>query len=162
MKLTCTKHRFFPLLGLITTKNSLRYNVDFVDAKVDPKNNQINKLFGFGELSFRSIWWAIKNLKPIHHYNSVRWGWSFDNYRNMFALYAYRRIKGELEYDLLTRAVFPHDYEIELSGKYATFLYDDQVMISIPYENSLLKLHLNPYFGGKIPTTRKITLKFTK
>lgn len=155
MVLRCTKHNFWPKLGFITFKTKLSYTFTF-DAP-EPSNH-VNKLFGIGELSFSSVLWAIRNLKPIHHYNSIRWGWRYDQYTQEYILYWYRRHLGDLSYGQLWSVKKKAQLSIYKSGRHAILKVHDQTLWIERFDWPRVGLLLNPYFGGKTPTSKLIKI----
>jgi hypothetical protein len=132
--------------------DSCRYSID--------EPSCVNKLFG----------WSI----GMHHTNSVRVGWSYDNQTEMIQLWSYYYIGGKLEKKKLCQVNIDEDVKISIAssvvylhGKnticYDIFINDRVLDMKITDEKiKSFGYTLETYFGGESKAPHKILIKFKK
>lgn len=152
------QHRFSPIIFGVTFRKRWKLAVSFdPSCKYDIGSDQtdINKIFGVGYVSWKSILFVAKSIaqaiekkdlrliKKLHHYNSWRIGWWYDGYRVQVMYYCY--VKGERRSGNITKAnIFElKEVNIELWSRAVNFR---DTTIVCDFKGIPIKL--GGYFGG--------------
>lgn len=167
--MTCTihkgKHRAWPpSFGLFYDKQRMEKVVEFDStAKYDLSsidNNDINKLFGWGY------------LKGLHHTDSVRFGWNWNQEIGKVNLFAYCYVNRlRLMIPICTVNInYKYLLQIDKIGKKYTLSVLDAGMMYRNYgsmdimftHKKKFSYRLGCFFGGNNPAPHDITIKILK
>lgn len=142
---------------LYVNKSSLSKNIIFTDScKYDLKSDDqydINKLFGIGYF-------------PWHHYNSVRFGWSYDIPNNSISIYAYwyhnkvrhSELMGRVELnELYFYLIQIRDNRHELVVLNRSLDIIMEYVVDVPPQT--VGYYLKPYFGGNRTAPHNMIIK---
>lgn len=180
-------HTYFSLPKFVNSQNPLIANVIFTEScKYDIGNedqNDINKLFGFGFFTFKILTRKKVNIfgkkynvpwfRPMHHYNSIRFGWRYDLNLNKIEILYYYYQNGERKYGhiLFIDIDSQHSYEI-LNNNDKNYILkvknnnsnNNYSFVNINIKPKKYGYLLKPYFGGnqKAPHDIKIEIDFDK
>ena len=144
---------FHKLLNILNFRKSSIYLVRFSDTcKYQlPKEDQgdINKLFGFS--------------LGLHHKNSARCGWCWNN--NQLEIWAYWYDNGIRKYQFIQSVEIGENYYLEIKNlgdkwEFSISNYAKVNKIQVPKSKTLINFGyiLWPYFGGNQPSPHDISI----
>jgi len=153
-----------PSFGLFYDKQRMEKVVEFdITAKYDfgnADNNDVNKLFGWGY------------LKGLHHIDSVRFGWNWNQQIGKVDLFAYCYINGlRIMIPICTiQTNYKYLLQIDKIGKKYLFSVLDAGMqyrnygsIEVMFtHNKKISYRLGCFFGGNNPAPHDITIKISR
>lgn len=160
----------FPALRLGYTIERRRVWFD-TNCRYDIGSDQtdINKVFGVAYVSWTAIGFMLKSywraivkrssaeIKKLHHYNSIRFGWYYNPLIDKIEIYTYGYHNGERFFDRITSVSFYKtvDMIIEANGDVHTLnIYNYSGFLkgyAVTVRSSFIAYSLGLYFGGNRP-----------
>lgn len=177
-------HAPFSFPKLFVKDMRLQYDITFTKScayDIGPEDQgDINKLYGVGyyttkifkkkevKLPFSSKKTTIPWFRPMHHYNSVRFGWRYDIKTSMIEILGYwyeRGIRHEehIAWTQLDRT-YRYSFHIFLDCHLLTVYskengYEEVGELYLPIPGSDTGYPLRPYFGGNQKAPHDMTIK---
>jgi hypothetical protein len=157
-------YKFFNLFHKCVFKHNkiLKYDIKFKNnCLYKPKNDDINKLFGF-------------SLGFDHMNNSIRFGWRSNN--KVIEIFAFYHINKQFKYrkicEVLTEKEYKYICSVYTYNEYYFYkleVYDDEQNIGnyksykFKFDNKInFSYNLYPYFGGDLKCPNDMNIIFCK
>jgi hypothetical protein len=177
-----THRPFFRFFKILADKESIRYKVTFTPScryNIGAEDQgDINKLYGIGYFTNKILVYkkfkifgkeiSLPTFRPMHHYNSMRFGWRYDINRDQIEILSYYYHKSVRYSESIgflnigVEYVFVMDLA-ENSHILSIFCYGITLCdILVPLNSMDIGYLLRPYFGGNQKAPHNIEIKFKK
>ena len=176
-------HSPFRMIKLLRSNKVLKARVAFTDScryDIGSDQSDINKLFGFSFLTWKifkkkkiSIFGKTMNIpwvRPMHHYNSFRFGWTYSPTKDVIEIYTYWYTNGVRNFKYITSVNIDDvvNYELIIENEHIIFKMEsiDMESIDIVMNSHTIRSEfkfgylLQPFFGGNQTAPHDVEIVF--